>query len=380
MLRLPNEKKLPLMLVIFYLPLGLLYLETGAHLSAAANAWIAGGVVLGVYAMAAFYLQANEGWTRVLGPFRKLADGDLTGNVDATGLGGHFGLFLGLLGDIHRNLGEIVSQVRHSSDAVAHSAREVTDGSADLSRRTEQQAATLEETASGMDELAVTVRQNAENCKVASDLAQRAESVACDGAKEVHAVVQGMGRIQKGSQRMSDIIGTIEGIAFQTNILALNAAVEAARAGEQGRGFAVVATEVRALAQRSAGAAKEIRQLIEESAREILAGSRQVEAAGKVIDEIVSSVQRANQLIGTIATASAEQSVGVGEINRAVVQLESVTQENAALVEAAAASSHSFEQEAQRLTQVVARFRMGEEVAIVHHEERPLAEALLLRA
>jgi methyl-accepting chemotaxis protein len=380
MLRLPNEKKLPLMLVIFYLPLGLLYLETADQLSTATKAWVFGGVLLGIYAMSAFYLQANEGWTRVLGPFRKLADGDLTGDVDATGLGGHFGLFLRLLGDIHRNVGEIVSQVRHSSHAVAHSAREVTEGSADLSHRTEQQAATLEETASGMDQLAATVRQNADNCKVASELAQRAESVACEGAREVHAVVQGMGRIQEGSRRMSDIIGAIEGIAFQTNILALNAAVEAARAGEQGRGFAVVATEVRALAQRSAGAAKEIRQLIEESAGEILAGSRQVEAAGKVIDEIVSSVQRANQLIGTIATASAEQSVGVGEINRAIVQLESVTQENAGLVQAAAASSHSFEQEAQRLTQVVARFRMADEAFTVPNEERPLAGAFLVRA
>ena len=374
MLRLPNAKKLPLMLVIFYLPFALLYAEAGSQLSAAAKAGLAGGVLLGLYAMGAFYLQANEGWTRVLGPFRRLADGDLTGKVDAAGLGGHFGLFLGLLGDINRNLGEIVRRVRQSSDAVTHSAREVTEGSADLSRRTEQQAATLEETASGMEELAATVQQNAENCKVASQLAQRAEAVACDGAKEVHAVVQGMGRIQQGSQRMSDIIGAIEGIAFQTNILALNAAVEAARAGDQGRGFAVVASEVRALAQRSAEAAKEIRQLIEESASEIQAGSRQVEAAGRVIDEIVSSVQRANELIGTIATASAEQSVGVGEINRAIGQLESVTQENAALVEAAAASSQSFQQEAQRLTEVVARFRIdGQSALAQRHDSAPLA-------
>jgi methyl-accepting chemotaxis protein len=246
---------------------------------------------------------------------------------------------------------------------VTHSAREVTDGSMDLSRRTEQQAATLEETAAGMEELAATVKQNAENCKVASELAQRAETVARGGAKEVHAVVQGMSRIQQGSQRMSDITGAIEGIAFQTNILALNAAVEAARAGEQGRGFAVVAGEVRALAQRSAEAAKQIRQLIEQSASEIQEGSRQVEAAGKVIDEIVTSVQRANELIGTIAMASAEQSVGVGEINRSIMQLEGVTQENAALVEAAAASSHAFQQEAHRLTEVVARFRIGGEAA-----------------
>jgi methyl-accepting chemotaxis protein len=187
--------------------------------------------------------------------------------------------------------------------------------------------------------------------------------VARDGAVEVHAVVQGMGRIRQGSQRMADIIGAIEGIAFQTNILALNAAVEAARAGEQGRGFAVVASEVRALAGRSAEAAKEIRTLIEESAGQITEGSRQVEAAGRVIDEIVSSVQRANELIGNIATASAEQSTGVGEINRAIVQLESVTQQNAALVEAAAANALSFQGEAGRLTEVVSRFRIGADQA-----------------
>jgi methyl-accepting chemotaxis protein len=363
MLRLPNEKKLPLMLVVFYLPLALLFYETGAQASPVLQAWLAALVLLGIYLMAAFYLQANEGWTRVLGPFRKLADGDLTGRLEARGLGGHFGLFLRLLADIHRNLGEIVAQVRHSSHAVEHSAREVTDGSLDLSRRTEQQAATLEQTAAGMEQLASTVRQNAENCKVASELAQRAEGVARDGAREMQAMVQGMGRIQQGSQRMADIIGAIEGIAFQTNILALNAAVEAARAGEQGRGFAVVASEVRALAQRSAGSAKEIRALIEESAREIQGGSRQAEAAGKVIDEIVSSVQRANSLIGTIAAASAEQSLGVGEINRAIIQLETVTQENATLVASAASSSQSFQQEAQRLTEVVARFRTGAEAA-----------------
>ncbi|MFL6692642.1 MAG: methyl-accepting chemotaxis protein, partial [Ramlibacter sp.] len=267
----------------------------------------------------------------------------------------------------------IVTQVRHSSHAVAQSAREVTVGSTELSRRTEQQAAPLEETASGMEELAATVEQNAGNCKVASQLAQRAEAVAREGAQEVHSLVQGMGRIQQGSRRMEDIIGTIEGISFQTNILALNAAVEAARAGEQGRGFAVVATEVRALAQRSSGAAKEIRTLIQDSANEILAGSKQAQAAGQVIDEIVSSVQRANELIGTIATASAEQSVGVGEINRAIVQLENATQENAGLVEAAAGNSHSFEQEAQRLTEVVSRFRTAVEPVAPAPRQAPVA-------
>jgi len=380
MLRLPNEKKLPLMLVIFFLPLALLYYETGEQVSAGVKAWLAGGVVLGVYVMLAFYAQANEGWTRVLGPFRRLAEGDLTGQVDTAGLGGHFGLFLRLLGDINRNLGEIVAQVRSSSEAVAASAKEVTDGSTDLSRRTEQQASTLEQTASGMEQLSTTVRQNADNCKLASELSQRAEAVARNGAAEVHAVVEGMGRIQQSSQRMADIIGAIEGIAFQTNILALNAAVEAARAGEQGRGFAVVASEVRALAQRSAEAAKEIRSLIEQSAGEITEGSRQVQAAGKVISEIVASVQRSNELIAKIAVASSEQSAGVGEINKSILHLESVTQQNAALVEAAAASALSFQDEADRLTQIVARFRIAEQASVAarSRDARP-APLLLLK-
>src|SRR3954470_6964253 len=360
MLRLPNEKKLPLMLVIFFLPLALLYYETGEQVSAGVKAWLAGGVVLGVYVMLAFYAQANEGWTRVLGPFRRLAEGDLTGQVDTAGLGGHFGLFLRLLGDINRNLGEIVAQVRSSSEAVAASAKEVTDGSTDLSRRTEQQASTLEQTASGMEQLSTTVRQNADNCKLASELSQRAEAVARNGAAEVHAVVEGMGRIQQSSQRMADIIGAIEGIAFQTNILALNAAVEAARAGEQGRGFAVVASEVRALAQRSAEAAKEIKALIEQSVSQIGDGSKQAEGAGKVIDDIVVSVQQVNQLIGEIAVASSEQSAGVGEINKAILQLEGVTQQNAALVEEASAASLTFQEQADRLRDLVARFKVHE--------------------
>src|SRR5262249_12682182 len=184
------------------------------------------------------------------------------------------------------------------------------------------------------------------------------------GAEKVHAVVEGMGRIHQGSQRMADIIGTIEGIAFQTNILALNAAVEAARAGEQGHGFAVVASEVRALAERSAAAAKGSRALIQQAVDENAAGSRQAEAAGTVIDEIVASVRRANELIGKVAIASAEQSSGAGEISRVILQLESVTQQNATVAERAAASSRAFEEHADRLTQIVARFRIaGEAVA-----------------
>jgi len=361
MLRLPNEKKLPVMLLIFFLPLALLYYETGAQLSPAMKVCIGLGVLLGIYVMAAFYLQANEGWAKVLGPFQRLAAGDLTAKVDATGLGGHFGLFLRLLGDIHRSLGEIVTQVRASSRSVALSAREISEGSSHLSQRAEQQASTLEETASGVEQLTATVRQNADNCRLASDQARSAGDVAHSGAEQVHNVVQAMGRIDEGSKKIADITSVIDGIAFQTNILALNAAVEAARAGEHGRGFAVVASEVRALAQRSAGAAKEIKALIEQSVAQISEGSRQAEAAGKVIDEIVASVKRGNGLIDEIAAASAEQSAGLGEISKAINQFETVTQQNAALVEEAAARSQSFQEEADRLTEIVARFKIEEE-------------------
>jgi len=361
MLRLSNRPKLPLMLAIFFLPLAILYYATGDHASTTVKLSVGAGVLFGIYVMAAFYVQANVGWTKVLGPFERLVEGDLTGRVDTTGLGGHFGLFLRLLGDINRSLGTIVAQVRSSSHSVALSAKEIAEGNANLSRRTEQQASTLEETAAGMEQLSATVKHNAENCKLASEQAQSASGIARNGAQKVHDVVQVMGQIERSSKRMAEIIGVIEGIAFQTNILALNAAVEAARAGEQGRGFAVVASEVRALAQRSAGAAKEIKALIEQSVAQIAEGGREAQAAGKVIDDIVTSVQRGNELVGEIAAASAEQSSGVDEINRAILQLETVTQQNAALVEEAAARSHLFQEEADRLTQIVARFKAGEE-------------------
>jgi methyl-accepting chemotaxis protein len=278
---------------------------------------------------------------------------------------GQFGAMLATLRSVHAGWRELVAQARESARAITTGASEIAAGNSNLSQRTEQQASTLEETASGMEELAGTVEQNADNCKLASGLAQNAETVAKQGAHAVHGVVEGMGKIDQSSKRMADIIGVIEGIAFQTNILALNAAVEAARAGEQGRGFAVVASEVRALAQRSADAAKEIKALIEQSVSQINDGSKQAEGAGKVIDEIVVSVQQVNQLIGEIAVASSEQSAGVGEINKAVLQLETMTQQNAALVEEAAASSLTFQEQADRLRDIVARFKFEDEAAPV---------------
>jgi methyl-accepting chemotaxis protein len=360
LIRLSNQQKLPLISALFMLPLAVLYYETQSHVSAGLAWLLVVMVLLACYTMAAFFVQADVGWRLLIGAFQRLAEGDLTARIDVE-LGGHFGIVMRVLENVNRSLGAIVSQVRSSSDAVASAAKGIAQGSADLSRRTEQQAATLERTASRMEQLSATVKQNADNCGQALAVAQDTEGIARAGAEKVHAVVEGMGRIHQGSQHMADIIGTIEGIAFQTNILALNAAVEAARAGEQGHGFAVVASEVRALAERSAAAAKEIRSLIEQAVAENAAGSHQAEAAGTVIDEIVASVRRANELIGRVAVASAEQSSGVGEISRVILQLENVTQQNAALAEKTAAGSRAFEEHADRLTQIVARFRTAAE-------------------
>jgi methyl-accepting chemotaxis protein len=244
-----------------------------------------------------------------------------------------------------------------------------------LSQRTEEQASTLEQTASGMEELAATVRQNADNCQLASGLSKSASEVAQKGAQTVHRAVDRMGLIDKSSRKIVDIIGVIEGIAFQTNILALNAAVEAARAGEQGRGFAVVASEVRSLAQRSAQAAKEIKALIEDSVGNVAEGGKLVGEAGKIITEIVVSGQQVNELIGEVAVASREQSAGVEEINKAIVQMEHVTQQNAALVEQVTAATLSFEEEAKRLAAAVSRFKFAGGAQAIVAPARPAPKA-----
>jgi methyl-accepting chemotaxis protein len=339
--------------------------------------------LLALYYHLSFYLGAQMSWAILNRIAKRIDDKDLT-PLPPHGLDDHlveritkgqFGTMLTTLTRVHAGWRELASQVRQSARAISTGASEIVSGNVNLSQRTEQQASTLEQTASGMEELAGTVTQNADNCKLASGLAQNAEKVAREGAGAVHGVVQGMGRIDQGSKRMADIIGVIEGIAFQTNILALNAAVEAARAGEQGRGFAVVAAEVRALAQRSAEASKEIRALIQQSVGQISDGSRQAEAAGKVIDDIVVSVQQVNQLIGEIAVASSEQSAGVSEINKAIVQLESVTQQNAALVEEASASSLTFQEQADRLKELVARFKIVEVPAAAPPTAAPAQQA-----
>ena len=258
------------------------------------------------------------------------------------------------------SLAAIVSQVRSSTDAIATASGEINAGTHDLSARTEQQASSLEETASSMEELTQTVRQNADNARQASGLTAKASDVALRGGEVVTQVVETMGAINDASRRVVDIIGVIDGIAFQTNILALNAAVEAARAGEQGRGFAVVASEVRNLAQRSAAAAKEIKALIGASVERVESGSALVEQAGATMQEVVESVRRVTAVVGEISAATAEQSEGIGQVNGAIAQMDQVTQQNSALVEEAAAAAESMQEQAARLSALVATFRLAE--------------------
>ncbi|TKC88850.1 methyl-accepting chemotaxis protein [Trinickia terrae] len=252
-----------------------------------------------------------------------------------------------------------LGHVRTSSDTIVHATNEIAAGNMDLSSRTEQQAASLEETASSMSQLTETVRHNAEQAREASTLASNAESVADAGDVAMKSMVGTIGEINTSSQKISDITALIEGIAFQTNILALNAAVEAARAGEQGRGFAVVAAEVRGLAQRSSVAAKEIKALIESSAMLVAQGSKQAAETGKTMEQIRAAIRQVSHIVGEIASASDEQSTGIEQVNQAVNQMDAVTQQNAALVEEASAATQSLEQQAARLKEVVARFRLA---------------------
>jgi methyl-accepting chemotaxis protein len=287
----------------------------------------------------------------------KVADGDLTMQIQATSKD-EIGMLMHAMKNMNDSLVNIVSRVRTGTDAIATASSEIAVGNQDLSSRTEQQAGSLEETASSMEELTSTVKQNADNARQANQLAVSASEVAGKGGTVVSQVVDTMASINQSSKKIVDIIGVIDGIAFQTNILALNAAVEAARAGEQGRGFAVVASEVRSLAQRSAAAAKEIKTLIGDSVDKVDTGAKLVDQAGTTMQEIVESVKRVTDIMGEITAATQEQTSGIEQINQVITQMDQVTQQNAALVEEATAASESLQGQARNLADVVSVFKL----------------------
>jgi methyl-accepting chemotaxis protein len=287
-----------------------------------------------------------------------VAAGDLTSNIhsDATN---EIGQLLGALSAMNTSLVTVVSAVRETSSEIAHGSVEIASGNFDLSQRTERQSSNLQQTASSMEQLTATVKLNADAARSATTIAHSASQVAHKGGEAVSRVVTTMSDIASSSKKVVDIIGVIDGIAFQTNILALNAAVEAARAGEHGRGFAVVASEVRTLAQRSAQAAKEIKSLIGASVTTVEAGSRQVAEAGATMSEVVAQVRSVASLIEQISSATAEQTSGLDLVNTSVTEIDQMTQENAALVEEAAASAESLRTQADRLVQAVSLFKLA---------------------
>jgi methyl-accepting chemotaxis protein len=290
--------------------------------------------------------------------FQRIANGDLTSDITVAS-NNEMGRLAAALRKMQDSLIATVNSVRQGTESIDTGVSEIAAGNTDLSQRTEEQAASLEETAASIEQLTSTVKQTADNAKQASSLAQGASSLAAQGGDLTEQVVGTMHGIVDDSRRIADIVGVIEGIAFQTNILALNAAVEAARAGEQGRGFAVVASEVRSLAQRSAAAAKEIKGLIDASTARVEAGSQLVERSGSTMNEIVDAIARVSSIMGEIAAAALEQSTGIDQVNLAVAQMDEVTQQNAALVEQAAAAASSLEEQARRLTSAVAVFQTG---------------------
>ncbi len=331
-------------------------LETLMH-----NTLLMGGALAAVVAAAAAIAITRS----ILSPLKQVlaavddlraGDGDLTYRLPV--LAAEFGVLATSLNAFIEKLHDIISRVRTSADSIAPASREISSGNADLSARTEQQASALEETASSIEQLTATVKNNADNARQANTLVESASAVATRGGAVIAEVVGTMGEINESARKIVDIIGVIDGIAFQTNILALNAAVEAARAGEQGRGFAVVASEVRSLAQRSAAAAKEIKTLIDNSVSKVDAGSRLVDTAGATMQEILDSVKHVTDIMGEITSASLEQTSGIEQINHAIGQMDEATQQNASLVEQVAAASEALSEQAGALAAAVSVFKI----------------------
>jgi methyl-accepting chemotaxis protein len=291
---------------------------------------------------------------------RAAAEGDLARRIDVTGQSGDLMKLGNAINTLLESVSDIVSGVKNAAAEVLRGAEEISQGNANLSQRTEQQSSSLEETASSMEEMTSTVKQNADNAGQANQLATAARDQAEKGGAVVGSAVKAMADINESSKKISDIIGVIDEIAFQTNLLALNAAVEAARAGEQGRGFAVVATEVRSLAGRSATAAKEIKELIQDSVRKVGDGSLLVTQSGQTLEQIVMSVKKVSDIVAEIAAASREQSSGIEQVNKAVMQMDEMTQQNAALVEQATAASQSMADQARDLTVMMEKYQVGD--------------------
>ena len=330
---------------------------------------VAGLLFIG-YLSLGVYLSMERAIGKAVGAARALARGEL-GRMPEAASGDELGQLLTELRQADHALVAMVSQVRAAANTMREGTEEIATGNADLSQRTEEQASTLEETAASVEELTGTVKRNADSARDANRLAQAASQVAGKGGEVVDEVVDTMASINTASRRVVDIIGVIDGIAFQTNILALNAAVEAARAGEQGRGFAVVAAEVRTLAQRSAAAAREIKELIQDSVGKVDAGSELVSRAGGTMKEVVAGIQQVTALMGQIAAAGGEQTAGIEQVNQAIAQMDQVTQQNAALVEQASAAAQSMREQANRLSEAVAQFKLGDEA----DAERVIAQA-----
>ncbi|SFG81722.1 methyl-accepting chemotaxis sensory transducer with TarH sensor [Duganella sp. CF458] len=316
-----------------------------------------GGLALSVFAGLVLMKAISEPLAEAMDVAHRVADGDLKGQATEHA-DNEFGELLRALDKMRDNLAAIVTEVRGGSDTISSASAQIAAGNMDLSDRTGEQAASLEETASSMEELTSTVRQNADNARQANQLAVSASSIATKGGEVVEQVVATMGSINESSTKIVDIIAVIDGIAFQTNILALNAAVEAARAGEQGRGFAVVASEVRNLAQRSAAAAKEIKQLIDDSVGKVESGAKLVNQAGHTMKEIVTSIQRVTDIMGEITSATQEQTAGLEQIHQAINEMDTITQQNVALVEEAASASTALQDQATGLSKIVSVFQI----------------------